>query len=243
MDRSEATVKILNLIFPGFTFIDLAGPLQTFSLLPEAQTQFVWQERGPVPSDAGAVVTATHTFADAWDDVDVLFVPGNSTALYRLLHDRPTAEFLADRGSRAGWVTSVCNGSLLLGTAGLLNGYEAASHWYTRDLLTRYGAVPKAERVVIDRNRVTGGGMTAGIDFGLTLLGTIVGPELGRVAELLFEYAPQPPFGTGRPELADAATLESARTLLADPTLASVPEGPLVASVHVATGAPRNVRR
>lgn len=237
-------MKILNLVFPEFTFLDLAGAVQAFSSLPEAQMQFVWQKRGPVPSDAEAVVTATHAFDDAWDDVDVLFVPGGGIGLFRLLHNRAIAEFLADRGSRASWVTSVCTGSLLLGTAGLLDGYEAGSHWYARDLLARYGAIPRVGRVVIDRNRVTGGGVTAGVDFGLTLLGTIVGPELGRLIELMIEYVPQPPFGTGRPELADAATLERARALLAEEMpLELAPEGPLVTSVHVAAGAPRNVHR
>lgn len=100
---------------------------------------------------------ATHTFDDAWDDVHVLFAPETAPPCSGFSTTARPPSFLADRGSRSGWVTSVCNGSLLLGTAGLLNGYEAASHWYTRHLLARYGAVPKAERVVIDRNRVTGG--------------------------------------------------------------------------------------
>ncbi|MFF2523503.1 type 1 glutamine amidotransferase family protein [Streptomyces liangshanensis] len=108
----------------------------------------------------------------------------------------------------------MCNGSLLLGTAGLLRGYESASYWYTRDLLKNYGAVPKPDRVVIDRNRVSGGGVTAGVDFGLTLLGVLQGEEFGKFAELSFEYAPEPPFGTGRPELADAATLQRTTAVL-----------------------------
>jgi cyclohexyl-isocyanide hydratase len=225
----EIVVKILSLVFPGFTFIDLAGPLQAFSLLPEAEFEFAWKERGPVPSDAGATVTATHTFEDAARDVDILFVPGNTKALFATLHDTETVEFVADRGSRAGWVTSVCNGSLLLGTAGLLEGYQAASYWYARDLLANYGAIPKADRVVIDRNRATGGGMTAGLDFGLTLLGHIAGQEVGRLAELLFEYAPEPPHGTGRPELADAETLARAKEILSDlMPLSSAPGAPLV---------------
>jgi cyclohexyl-isocyanide hydratase len=225
----EILVKILSLVFPGFTFIDLVGPMQAFSLLPGAEFEYAWKERGPVSTDAGASVTATHTFADAASDVDILFVPGNTKALFATLNDRETLEFVADRGSRAGWVTSVCNGSLLLGCAGLLEGYQAASYWYSRDLLRNYGATPKADRVVIDRNRATGGGMTAGLDFGLTLLGHLAGQDIGRLAELLFEYAPAPPHGTGRPELADAETLGRATEILADlMPLSTAPRAPLV---------------
>ena len=119
-------------------------------------------------------------------------------------------DFVAAVGSRAQWITSVCNGSLLLGAAGLLKGYKAASYWYTRDHLSLFGAIPTDARYVFDRNRATGGGMTAGVDFGIAMLGQIMGEQAGRLFELLFEYAPQPPFGTGRPELADPVTLASA---------------------------------
>lgn len=208
-------MKILSLVFPGFTLVDLAGPLQALAMLPDVEQQVVCAQAGPVLSDAGVTVTATHDLDDAWDDVDVLFVPGNTRSLFELLHDRPTAEFLADRGSRAGWVTSVCTGSLLLGAAGLLEGYRAGCHWYARGLLAQYGATPDPRRVVIDRNRMTGGGMTAGLDFGLSLLGALAGEQRGRVAELAMEYAPEPPYGTGRPELADPETLAAAQHALA----------------------------
>jgi cyclohexyl-isocyanide hydratase len=112
-------MKVLSLVFPGFTLIDLAAPMSAFSLLPEVEYSFAWKEAGPVPSDSGATVTATHSYENAPRDVDILFVPGNTKALFALLHDRDTAEFLADRGARASWITSVCNGSLLLGCAGL----------------------------------------------------------------------------------------------------------------------------
>lgn len=133
--------------------------------------------------------------------------PRNTRSLFKQLQDDRTLDFIAGVGSRATWITSVCNGSLLLGAAGLLKGYKAASYWYTREHLSLFGAIPTDARYVIDRNRATGGGMTAGIDFGLAMIGQIAGEAAGRVAELSFEYAPQPPFGTGRPELADPATL------------------------------------
>jgi cyclohexyl-isocyanide hydratase len=211
---NEVTMKVLALAFPGFTFIDLAAPMQAFMMLPGFSAQVVWQSKGTVDSDAGVSVQATEDFGSCWKEPDVLFVPGNTVSLFKLLQDDRTLDFIADVGSRAKWITSVCNGSLLLGAAGLLKGYKAASYWYTRDYLGLFGAIPTDARYVIDRNRATGGGMTAGVDFGLAMVGEIAGEPVGRVAELSFEYAPQPPFGTGRPELADAATLGQTTEIL-----------------------------
>jgi cyclohexyl-isocyanide hydratase len=207
-------MKILAVVFPGFTFIDLAAPMQALMMLPEAKSQIVWRKKGMVASDAGVDVHATEDFQSCWKGPDILFVPGNALALFKQLQDDRTLDFLADIGSRAAWVTSVCNGSLLLGAAGLLKGYKAASYWFTREQLSLFGAIPTDARYVFDRNRATGGGMTAGVDFGLAMVGQILGETAGRVFELLFEYAPQPPFGTGRPELADEHTLTAATKTL-----------------------------
>jgi cyclohexyl-isocyanide hydratase len=128
--------------------------------------------------------------------------------------DSVAMTFLADRGARARWVCSVCSGSLVLGAAGLLRGYRAAGHWGVRETLSQYGAEPSSERICIDRNRLTGGGVTAGVDFGIALAGRWVGDDTGRMIELLMEYAPQPPYGSGRPELADAKTLAAAQAKL-----------------------------
>lgn len=196
-------MKVLALAFPGFTFIDLAGPMQAFMMLPGFSSQIVWHSKGIVDSDAGVSVQATEDFGSCWKDPDILFVPGNSIHLFKQLQDDRTIDFIADVGSRAKWITSVCNGSLLLGAAGLLKGYKAASYWYTREHLSLFGAIPTDARYVIDRNRGTGGGMTAGIDFGLAMVGQLAGEPVGRVAELAFEYAPQPfrnrSTGAGRP--------------------------------------------
>ncbi|SDO70593.1 DJ-1/PfpI family protein [Afipia sp. GAS231] len=200
-------MKVLAVAFPGFTFIDLAGPMQAFMMLPGFSSQVVWHSKGTIDSDAGVSVQATEDFGSCWKDPDILFVPGNTVSLFKLLQDDRTLDVIADLGSGAKWITSVCNGSLLLGAAGLLKGYKAGSYWYTREHLSLFGAIPTDARYVIDRNRATGGGMTAGVDFGLAMVGHIAGEAVGRVAELCFEYAPQPPFGTGRPELADPATL------------------------------------
>jgi cyclohexyl-isocyanide hydratase len=196
------------------TLLDMVGPIQAWSLLPGYEVQYVWQRSGAVRTDCGLSVEATHSFEDAWTDPDVLFVGGGAKPTLDLLSDSAAIAFLADRGIRARWVCSVCTGSLLLGAAGLLRGYRAAVHWGAREALSQFGAEFSSERVCIDRNRLTGGGVTAGVDFGIAVAGHWAGENMGRVIELLLEYAPQPPYGTGRPELADPQSLAAARALL-----------------------------
>jgi len=203
-------MKVMMLLYPGQTPQDTIGPLTAFGALPGFEAQFVWKQPGPVLSDAGISLLATHSFQQAWKDPDILFVGGGAKPTIDLLDDEETLAFLADRGSRAQWITSVCTGSLLLGAAGLLRGYRSACHWAVREMLSAFGAIPAPERVVFDRNRASGGGVTAGLDFGLALVGRLQGESYGRMVELVMEYAPAPPFGCGRPELADAATLEAA---------------------------------
>jgi cyclohexyl-isocyanide hydratase len=212
--REEDVMKVLALVYPGMTLLDLVGPLQAWSFLPEYEVQYVWHRRGTVLTDCGLCVEATHTFEDAWPDPDVLFVGGGAKPTLDLMGDSVVTTFLADRGSRARWVCSVCTGALLLGAAGLLRGYRAATHWGVRDALHDFGATPSNERVCVDRNRLTGGGITAGIDFGIAVAGHWTGEDRGRVIELIMEYAPQPPYGSGRPELADAKTLAAARAAM-----------------------------
>jgi cyclohexyl-isocyanide hydratase len=207
-------MKVLALIYPGMTLLDLVGPMQVWSLLPGYEVQYAWHCAGEVATDCGLSVQATHSFEDAWTDSDVVFVGGGARPTLDLLADSAVTAFLADRGSRARWVCSVCTGSLLLGAAGLLRGYRAAVHWGARDALKQFGAEPSSERVCIDRNRLTGGGITAGIDFGIAVAGHWAGESTARVIELIMEYAPEPPFGTGRPDLADAKTLATAREAL-----------------------------
>jgi len=207
-------MKVLALVYPGMTLLDLVGPLQAWSFLPGYEVQYAWHSCGPVPTDCGLSVQATNSFEDAWTDPDVLIVGGGAKPTLDLLDDSAVIGFLADRGSRARWVCSVCTGSLLLGAAGLLRGYRAAVHWGAREALKQFGAEPSSERVCVDRNRLTGGGITAGVDFGITMAGQWAGESMGRVIELIMEYAPQPPYGTGRPDLADAQTLAAARAAM-----------------------------
>jgi cyclohexyl-isocyanide hydratase len=207
-------MKVLAMVYPGMTLLDLVGPIQSWALLPGYEVQYAWRQPGTVLTDCGLGVQATQGFDDAWTDPDVLFVGGGAKPTMDLINDSAAIGFLADRGSRARWVCSVCSGSLLLGAAGLLRGYRAAGHWGVREVLRKFGAEPSSERVCIDRNRLTGGGVTAGLDFGIALAGRWAGDDTGRVIELLLEYAPQPPYGSGRPELADPQTLKKAQAIL-----------------------------
>jgi cyclohexyl-isocyanide hydratase len=143
----EDAMKVLAMIYPGMTLLDLVGPLQAWSFLPDYEVQYVWHRSGPVPTDCGLTVHATNGFADAWTDPDVLFVGGGAKPTLDLLGDSAAIAFLTDRGSRARWVCSVCTGSLLLGAAGLLRGYRAAVHWGAREALSQFGAEPSDERV------------------------------------------------------------------------------------------------
>jgi cyclohexyl-isocyanide hydratase len=212
--HEERAMKVLALVYPGMTLLDLVGPMQAWSFLPGYEVRYAWQRSGSVLTDCGLSVEATHTFEHSWADPDVLFVGGGAKPTLDLIGDPSVLAFLADRGSRARWVCSVCTGSLLLGAAGLLRGYRAAVHWGARDVLAQFGAEVSNERVCIDRNRLTGGGITSGIDFGITVAGHWAGDNAGRLIELIMEYAPQPPYGTGRPDLADPQTLATARAAL-----------------------------
>lgn len=202
---------IQALIYPDFTTLDLIGALQPLAQMPGASTEIVARKPGANPTDSGAAIMANETFDTASTAPDVILVPGGGTPSVDVLEDGATMDFLAKQGESATWIVSVCTGSLLLGKAGLLKGYKAASHWSVIDTLEAFGATPVHERVVIDRNRCTGGGVTAGVDIGLTLAGVIAGEDMAKVIELILEYNPQPPFGTGHPSIADETTLALAK--------------------------------
>ena len=187
------------LLYPGFTALDLVGPQFAFGGTLGLKTHIVAKTRDPVTSDTGVTIVPTATFAECPRDLAVLFAPGGAQGTLDAIRDRETLAFVADRGARATWVTSVCTGSLLLAAAGLLRGYRATSHWAVRDLLRDAGAEPVAERVVFDRNRVTGAGVTAGIDFGLALVARLRDEDYARTIQLMAEYDPQPPFHAGSP--------------------------------------------
>jgi cyclohexyl-isocyanide hydratase len=199
--------KVAMLIHPRMVMQDLVGPLTVFNLI-HSEIHLVWKTREPVMTEVGLPVMPSTSFADCPISLDVLFVPGGLEGSMMMMEDQQVLEFLADRGKTARYVTSDCTGALVLGAAGLLRGYRATGHWYIRDLLSLLGATPVNERVVHDRNRITGGGVTAGIDFGLTLAALLRSREEAELIQLVIEYAPAPPFTAGLPETAPRAVTE-----------------------------------
>jgi cyclohexyl-isocyanide hydratase len=203
-------IQVGMVVYPDMVLLDLVGP-QTALSLGMAEIHLVWKSKTPVSTDVGVPILPTRTFADAPKDLDVLFVPGGLKGSTACMSDPEVLAFLADRGARARYVTSVCTGSLMLGAAGLLKGYNATSHWYVRDLLPLMGATTKYERIVTDRNRITAGGVTAGLDFGLSIVAALRGEDFARRVQLTLEYSPAPPFKSGTPEEAGAVITEDVR--------------------------------
>ena len=199
-------LQIGMLLYPGLSALDLIGPHPFFAELSNCQVHLLWKDLNPVTCSLGYSIVPTTSIRDCPRDLDVLFVPGGTAGTVAMMNDQEVLTFLADRGSRARYVTSVCTGSLVLGVAGLLKDYDATCHWRFRDLLPLVGARPVEQRVVIDRNRVTGGGVTAGIDFGLVLASRLRGREAAETLQLYNEYDPHPPFAAGNPVMAPSAT-------------------------------------
>jgi cyclohexyl-isocyanide hydratase len=201
----SAPLQIGLLVFPKVTQLDLTGPVQVFSSVPSAKLHLIWKRIEPVQSDSVLVLTPTTTFADC-PQLDVICVPGG-VGSDDLLNDEEVLSFLRKQAEGAKFVTSVCTGSLVLGAAGLLKGYRAATHWTAMDNLSAFGAVPTKTRVCVDRNRVTGGGVTAGIDFALTLVSKLVDEATAQAIQLRLEYNPAPPFNSGSPDTAPSEVL------------------------------------
>lgn len=196
-------MHIAFLLFPGVTQLDLTGPAQFLSRLPGARVDLVWDTRDPVPTDAGFAILPTATLAEV-PRADLLCVPGGM-GVSKVIDHAPALDWVRQVGAEAEWVTSVCTGALVLGAAGLLRGYKATTHWAWHDMLPLFGAEPVHARHVIDRNRATGGGVTAGIDFALALMARIAGEDVARAVQLALEYDPAPPFDAGSPEKAGEA--------------------------------------
>ncbi len=185
--------NVAMLIYPRMVALDLIAPLTVFKIM-RFNVELVWKDKSAVSTDVGVPFAATKTFAECPKDLDVLFVPGGIMWTVDCMNDSDVLAFLADRGARARWVTSVCTGSLVLAAAGLLKGYDATSHWTVADLLPIMGARRVNRRIVRDRNRMKGGGVTVGIDFGLALAAELGREQAARRVQLTLEYAPEPPF-------------------------------------------------
>ncbi|MBD2115022.1 MULTISPECIES: DJ-1/PfpI family protein [Cyanophyceae] len=191
----------IGLVFyPGMTSLDILGPQQVFSGLPGVKIHRIWKTLDPVKTDDGMMVLPDTTFENC-PRLDVICV-GGGLEMLAIEDDPEILAFLREQGSTAKFITSVCGGSILLAKAGLLEGYRAATHWAAREQLAALGVEVGTERVVVDRNRITGGGVTAGIDFGLTIASILYGEETAKIVQLLLEYNPAPPFDTGSPEKA-----------------------------------------
>ena len=205
----DQPIRIVFALFPGVTQLDFTGPHQVFSSLPGAEVLLASRTGEPIDSH-GIVFAGLHRLAEI-PDCDVICVPGGYGTTDNAIADAAFLGELRRLADGARYVTSVCTGSLVLGAAGLLRGKRAACHWAWRDMLALFGAIPDPARVVRDGNIVTGGGVTAGIDFALTLVAEIAGRETAQAIQLQIEYAPAPPFDAGRPETAPPAILARLR--------------------------------
>jgi cyclohexyl-isocyanide hydratase len=203
----EVLVHVVMLLYPRFQQLDLTGPFEVLARFEELEINLVWKTLGPVSDVNGLRLMPTETFANC-PTADILFVPGGPGQIL-IMEDTETLAFLRKHGDGARRVTSVCTGSLILAAAGLLTGYRATCHWLSIDQLSYFGAVPVMERVVIDRNRITGAGVTSGIDFALTLTAELFGEERAKRVQLAKEYDPIPPFAGGTP--ANSACVRQAR--------------------------------
>ena len=202
-------IRIGLLLFPDLTQLDLTGPYEVFTRFPNADVYLLWKSLDPVTVGGGMRLLPTTTFAES-PRLDLLCVPGGP-GMNPLLNDEETLAFVRRQAAGARYVTSVCTGSLVLGAAGLLEGRRATTHWMSLPMLAAFGCEPVAERVVVDGNVITGGGVTAGIDFALTVAGEWFGAEAARRIQLGMEYDPHPPYDSGVPDRADASLVAAVR--------------------------------
>ena len=206
-------LRIGVLVFPNMTALDALGPYEVLARTSNSTCDLVWKDRQAIQGDTGLLVAPSMAFADA-PQYDVLVVPGGP-GQNDLMTDEVLLGFLRRQAQGARWITSVCTGSLLLAAAGLLTGYRATCHWLSLDFLRMFPVDVLPERVVVDRNRVTGGGVTSGLDFAFVLLALLRGEESAQKTQLFLEYDPAPPFRCGHPNVASAAMVQAVRELAA----------------------------
>ncbi|HBF28592.1 DJ-1/PfpI family protein [Rhizobium sp.] len=207
------TFHVGILVFPAVQQLDLTGPYEVFASAPNVVVHLIWKDLEQVRSATGLPLSPTVTFVDC-PALDVLCVPGGK-GIDALMEDGEVLDFLRERAGQARFVTSVCTGSLVLAAAGLLVGKRATSHWASKHMLADLGAIPTEGRIVTDGNIITAGGVTAGIDFGLSVLAALVDDETAQTVQLALEYAPAPPFEAGTPETAPTIVLQQAQVRLA----------------------------
>lgn len=209
MSEDSRPLRIGFILFPSLTQLDLTGPWEVLTRLPKVACHLLSHDLAPVESASGGLcIVPTLTYAEC-PQLDMLCVPGGPGHL-RAMEDEALLAFLAQQALSCRYVMAVCTGSLVLAAAGLLRGYRATTHWTSLSRLAAFGAEPVAQRVVIDRDRITGGGVTAGIDFGLAVVTELAGEVLAREIQLQIEYEPEPPYG-GSPQTADPTTVQALR--------------------------------
>lgn len=209
----SASTSIGLLLFPALTQLDLTGPFEVFARAPDTKVHLIWKNLELVVSDRGMAIQPTTTF-DACPALDIICIPGGPGQI-NLMKDEEVLSFIRAQSKQAKLVTSVCTGSLVLGAAGLLEGYKATTHWASLDQLALLGAEPVNERVVRDRNRITGAGVTSGIDFALSVVSEMFGPDIAQDIQLHMEYDPAPPFDCGSPRSASEEQLKKAQQQVA----------------------------
>ncbi|WP_423149313.1 DJ-1/PfpI family protein [Rubrolithibacter danxiaensis] len=203
-------LKVGMIIFPELTLLDFIGPYDVFVRADCFEVLVISENKGMIPAEGGLNIQADLSFSDC-PDFDILFVPGGR-GINNCLTNDVFISFLKSKGNKCSYITSVCTGSLLLAAAGLLDGFRATTHWRSIELLKMFGVEAVEERVVTDRNRITGGGITAGIDFGLTLTALIAGEDVAKTVQLILEYSPAPPFNCGSAKTAETVILENAKS-------------------------------
>jgi len=191
---------VAMILFDDVTILDFIGPYEVFNKVEDWQIKTCALQAGDIRCEGGLKVRAEYNLADIVD-ADILFIPGG-TGVNALIQQPSYLNEIKRLGLQAKYITSVCTGSLVLAAAGLLQGYSATTHWRSLHILEKLGAVVSEDRVVQDDNRITGGGITSGIDFGLQLVGLLEGAQKAKELELWLEYHPQPPYGVGHPSIA-----------------------------------------
>lgn len=217
---NQTKYKVGLVIFPEMTQIDITGPHQIFAFMPNTRIYWLWKKIEPVKSNDGLTILPDTTFTDC-PDLDILCVPGGPGQI-EMMRDEQMLEFLQKKAKTAKYITSVCTGSLILAAAGLLQGYRAGCHWAFLEQLAMLGVETSSERVIIDRDRITGGGVTAGLDFGLVVVSQLCGEETAKRIQLLLQYDPQPPFNAGSPEKAEPELVTQVKTFGHDLIAASL---------------------
>jgi transcriptional regulator GlxA family with amidase domain len=205
--------RIVFILYPRLTQLDFTGPYEVLSRMPGAEVILASKDGGSLISETGLIFGGLRCLADV-ERADLIMIPGGPGQTEAMLDPQFMAE-VKRLGEGARYVTSVCTGSLILAAAGLLKGKRAGSHWAYRDLLAAFDAIPDPARVVRDGNVFTGGGVTAGIDIALSIVADIAGAETAKMIQLMIEYAPAPPFASGRPETASPETVAAVRSRFA----------------------------